>query len=90
MSDSQDKPEQEINQSQNMPVKNNIVTFYIKLAIIGISLYIILVLGVFISTGVREARNNIRREEIKQNLTQIGIALQQYASDQAKQEAKTK
>lgn len=47
-------------------------------------------LGVFFYTGGREARSSIRRKEIKQNLTQIGIALEQYKARQVEQEKDSK
>ncbi|WP_298866281.1 DUF1559 domain-containing protein [uncultured Gimesia sp.] len=43
-------------------------------------------LGAFFYTGVREARNAVRRKEIKQNLTQIGIALEKYHAKQIHEE----
>ncbi|QDT85725.1 hypothetical protein [Gimesia chilikensis] len=87
MSDEPVPPEQKINQSQPSEQKSQIAPFFLKLIIGGISVYIVIMLGFIILTGTREANDSMRRKEIKQNLTQIGIALEQYAAQEESDES---
>ncbi len=59
--------------------------FVIIMLIVVIALYSLVVLTIFIRTGIGEARNATQRENIKQNLKQIGIALQNYHAQEAEQ-----
>ena len=73
-----DHLEEDINHSQPPHQKTSATQYVIILVIVIIALYSIIVLTTFVKTGINEARRASQRENIKQNLKQIGIALQNY------------
>lgn len=81
--------EEDYNRSQPARQKMSVSRFAIIMLIVVIALYSLVVLTIFIRTGIGEARKATQRENIKQNLKQIGIALQNYQAQEAEQKRKT-
>lgn len=77
--------EEDFNRSQPARQKMSVPRFVIIMLIVVIALYSLVVLTFFIRTGIGEARKATQRENIKQNLKQIGIALQNYHAQEAEQ-----
>lgn len=75
-----DHMEEDINHSQPPHQKRSATHYVIILVIVIVALYSIVALSNFIKTGIDEGRRANQRENIKQNLKQIGIALQNYQS----------
>lgn len=82
MTDQRQPSDAEINRSQNPERNDSASAFHLKMLIGGIELVSILGLVLFFTTAVWQARDAARRKTIKQNLTQIGIALERYGARQ--------
>lgn len=82
----QDDDTETINSSREDFPNKNTSQFFIKLAITGISLYIVFVLVALFFTGAQQARDATQRSAIKKNLRQIGIALEKYHAKQIHKE----
>ncbi|MCA9021696.1 MAG: hypothetical protein KDA74_16215 [Planctomycetaceae bacterium] len=85
MPDCAQSSEEDFNRSNPTRQKMSISRFVILMLIVVVALYSLAVLTTFIRTGTREAHNATQREKIKQNLKQIGIALQNYHAQEAEQ-----
>lgn len=86
MIDQRQPSDPEINRSQYTERNNHVSAFYLKLLIGGIALVSALGLGLFFTTAVWQARDAAHRQAVKQNLTQISIALERYAARQKSSE----
>lgn len=77
--------EEDFNRSQPPRQKMSVPRFAMILLIAVIALYSLFVLTALVRTGYHEARSATQRENIKHNLKQIELALQNYHIQEAEQ-----